>query len=117
MRHVHADDCFRIQYSGSIFYKVKSGGHGTNPGFSSTTGVHISLKKFTEIKYDAQKNVATVGAGLIWDDVYAALDPLGVGVVGGRASGVRNHLITFDRLQCNRFGFSDWCCWVSSWWR
>ena len=76
--------------------QVKGGGHQTNPGFSSTTGVHISLKKFSEIEYDAQKSVVTVGAGLIWDDVYAALDPLGVGVVGGRVAGVRNHLIAFD---------------------
>jgi len=81
--------------------QVKGGGHGTNPGFSSTTGVHISMKKFSEIMYDAQKNVVTVGAGLIWDDVYAALDPLGVGVVGGRASGVIDHLITFDRPECD----------------
>jgi FAD/FMN-containing dehydrogenase len=77
--------------------QVKGGGHQTNPGFSSTTGVHISLKKFSEIEYDAQKNVVTVGAGLTWDDVYAALDPLGVGVVGGRASGVRDHLIIFEQ--------------------
>ena len=79
--------------------QVKGGGHQTNPGFSSTTGVHISLEKFSEIKYDAQKNVVTVGAGIIWDDVYAALDPLGVGVVGGRSTGVCSHLITFDLLQ------------------
>ena len=81
--------------------QVKGGGHQTNPGFSSTTGVHISLKKFSGINYDAQKNVVTVGAGLIWDDVYAVLDPLGVGVVGGRASGVRDYLITIDRSECD----------------
>ena len=81
--------------------QVKGGGHQTNPGFSSTTGVHISLNKFSEIKYDAQKNLVTVGAGLIWDDVYAALDPLGVGVVGGRVTGVRNHLIAFDQPECD----------------
>jgi hypothetical protein len=82
--------------------QVKGGGHQTNPGFSSTTGVHISLKKLSEIEYDAQKNVVTVGAGLTWDDVYAALDPLGVGVVGGRSTGVRNHIITFehDYITC-----------------
>ena len=73
--------------------QVKGGGHETNPGFPSTTGVHISLKKFSEINYDAQNHVVTVGAGLIWDDVYAVLDPLGVGVVGGRVTGVRNCLL------------------------
>lgn len=29
-----------------------------------------------------------VGAGLIWDDVYAALEPLGVNVIGARATGI-----------------------------
>ena len=76
--------------------QVKGGGHQTNPGFSSTSGVHISLTKFSEITYNAQKNVVTFGAGLIWDDIYAALDPLGVGVTGARCTGVRNHLMTFD---------------------
>lgn len=46
------------------------------------------MKKFSEINYDAQNHVVTIGASLIWDDVYAALDPLGVGVVGGRVTGV-----------------------------
>ena len=73
--------------------QVKGGGHQTNPGYSSTTGVHISLKKFSEINYNAQKGVVTVGAGLIWDEVYATLDPLGVGVVGGRVTGVHGYLI------------------------
>jgi UDP-N-acetylenolpyruvoylglucosamine reductase len=76
--------------------QVKSGGHETNPGFSSTPGVHISLKKFSEIDYDAQNHVVTVGAGLIWDDVYAALDPLGVGVVGGRVTGVCDCLLASE---------------------
>ena len=81
--------------------QVKGGGHQTNPGFSSTTGVHISMTKFSEITYDAQKNVVTVGAGLVWDDVYAALDPLDVGVVGARYTGVRTYLMTFDRPECD----------------
>lgn len=38
--------------------------------------------------------MVTVGAGLIWDEVYAALDPLGVGVVGGRVTGVRDYVVT-----------------------
>jgi FAD/FMN-containing dehydrogenase len=77
---------------GAKTLQVKGGGHQTNPGFSSTTGVHISLKKFSEINYNAQKGVVAVGAGLIWDEVYATLDPLGVGVVGGRVTGVRDCL-------------------------
>ncbi|KAJ6533800.1 FAD dependent oxidoreductase [Mycena vulgaris] len=69
-------------------FAVKGGGHTSNPGFSSTTGVQISMNRFSEVTYDAAKSTATIGAGLFWDDVYAALEPFGVNVVGGRISGV-----------------------------
>ncbi|KAG6908411.1 hypothetical protein DXG01_004772 [Tephrocybe rancida] len=67
---------------------VKGGGHASNPGFSSTTGVHINMKRFSEVTYNAATQTAVIGAGLIWDDVYAALAPYNVNVVGGRVTGV-----------------------------
>ncbi|KAG6812798.1 hypothetical protein H0H92_000430 [Tricholoma furcatifolium] len=67
---------------------VKGGGHASNPGFSSTTGVHISMTKFSGVTYDADSQTAVIGAGLIWDDVYEALAPYNVNVVGGRVTGV-----------------------------
>lgn len=72
----------------NVSLQVKGGGHATNPGFSSTTGVQISMSRFSEVVYDAAAQTVTIGAGLIWDDVYAALEPHGVNVVGGRVSGV-----------------------------
>ncbi|PPQ75382.1 hypothetical protein CVT24_012992, partial [Panaeolus cyanescens] len=69
-------------------FAVKGGGHTTNAGFSSTTGVHISMYRFSEVSYDAARQTATIGAGLLWDDVYAKLEPYGVNVVGGRVTGV-----------------------------
>ncbi|KAG0707247.1 hypothetical protein DFH29DRAFT_980030 [Suillus ampliporus] len=69
-------------------FAVKGGGHASNPGFSSTTGVQIAMSRFSDITYDAQSQTATIGAGLVWDDVYAALEPYGVNVVGGRVTGV-----------------------------
>ncbi|KAG6834621.1 hypothetical protein H0H93_008524, partial [Arthromyces matolae] len=69
-------------------FAVKGGGHASNPGFSSTTGVHISMSRFSEVTYDATSQTAVIGAGLIWDDVYTALAPYGVNVVGGRVTGV-----------------------------
>ncbi|KAL1673687.1 hypothetical protein EV122DRAFT_254991 [Schizophyllum commune] len=69
-------------------FAVKGGGHSMNIGFSSTTGVQIAMTRFSEITYDEETETATVGAGLIWDDVYAALDPLGRGAVGGRVPGI-----------------------------
>ncbi|KAJ7599303.1 FAD-binding domain-containing protein [Mycena floridula] len=69
-------------------FAIKGGGHTANPGFSSTPGVHISMSRFADVIYNATTQTATIGAGLIWDDVYGALEPLGVNVVGGRFSGV-----------------------------
>ncbi|TFK39177.1 hypothetical protein BDQ12DRAFT_734991 [Crucibulum laeve] len=69
-------------------FAVKGGGHASNPGFSSTTGVHISMYRFSEVTYNSASQTAVIGAGLIWDDVYAALAPYNVNVVGGRVTGV-----------------------------
>ncbi|RDB26962.1 hypothetical protein Hypma_005131 [Hypsizygus marmoreus] len=69
-------------------FAVKGGGHTSNPGFSSTPGVHIAMSRFSGVTYDAASQTAVIGAGLVWDDVYAALEPHNVNVVGGRVSGV-----------------------------
>ncbi|KIM38915.1 hypothetical protein M413DRAFT_239222 [Hebeloma cylindrosporum] len=69
-------------------FAVKGGGHAVNPGFSSSTGVQISMSRFSDVVYNPRHQTAEIGAGLIWDDVYAVLEPYGVNVVGGRTSGV-----------------------------
>jgi FAD/FMN-containing dehydrogenase len=74
--------------SDSDNHQVQCGGHSTNPGFSSTKGIHISLNNFNTVQYDATSKTAEFGAGLRWDDVYAALEPHGVSVLGGRVAGV-----------------------------
>ena len=72
-----------------VFTKqVKSGGHAMNPRFSSTHGVQISLTRFNSTFYDPETRSAVIGSGQVWDDVYAALEPHGVNVVGGRVSGI-----------------------------
>ena len=40
------------------------------------------MDRFSDVVYN------DIGPGLIWDDVYAALEPHGVNVVGGRMSGI-----------------------------
>ncbi|CAE7186855.1 unnamed protein product [Rhizoctonia solani] len=76
-------------------FGIRSGGHATNAGFSSTPGVQIALFKLSGVTYHgapaaADGSVGTVefGPGQVWDDVYAALEPHGVNVVGGRVTGV-----------------------------
>jgi FAD/FMN-containing dehydrogenase len=78
----------RIVGSTRTPFAVKGGGHATNQGFSSTTGVQISMARFNEVTYNPKTKTALIGAGLIWDDVYAALEPYDVQVVGGRSPGV-----------------------------
>ena len=46
------------------------------------------MTRFNEITYDARSETVQVGAGLVWDDVYSALEPHNVSVVGGRVSGI-----------------------------
>lgn len=46
------------------------------------------MSRFSEVNFSASAQTVEIGAGLIWDDVYAALDPHNVSVVGGRASGI-----------------------------
>lgn len=72
----------------NYLHQVKSGGHTMNPGFSSTPGVQIALSRFNQVFYDASAQTVDVGPGQIWDDVYAALEPYNVTVVGGRTAGV-----------------------------
>lgn len=71
-----------------IPFAVKGAGHATNPGFSSTLGVHISMTQFSDIVIDMDSETVEIGAGLSWTEVYKYLVPRGVNVVGGRLHGV-----------------------------
>jgi FAD/FMN-containing dehydrogenase len=46
------------------------------------------MYRFSDTVYDPETQTVTLGTGLIWDEVYAALEQHGVIVVGGRAPGV-----------------------------
>lgn len=52
------------------------------------------MSRFNEITYDRNTSTARIGAGNIWDTVYAKLTPLGVNVVGGRYPGVGEPILT-----------------------
>ncbi|KAK0224251.1 hypothetical protein IW262DRAFT_882938 [Armillaria fumosa] len=69
-------------------FGIKGGGHATNPGFSSTSGVQIAMTRFNKVTYDSVTQTAVIGAGNIWDDVYEVLNAQGVNVLGGRVTGV-----------------------------
>ena len=67
---------------------MKSGGHTSNPGFSSTKGIQIYTRNFSQVTYDPASGTAVIGSGLIWDTVYERLQDHDVIVLGGRATGV-----------------------------
>lgn len=46
------------------------------------------MYRFSDVVYDADSSTATIGTGLVWDDVYSSLAPFSVNVVGGRVTGV-----------------------------
>ena len=46
------------------------------------------MSRFRKVVYNRNKQTVDLGAGLIWDDAYDALEPYNVSVVGGRISGV-----------------------------
>ena len=46
------------------------------------------MTRFNEINVDSTCGTVEVGAGLTWDQVYEALEPTGVNVIGGRIPGV-----------------------------
>ncbi|KAK0609689.1 hypothetical protein B0T17DRAFT_621491 [Bombardia bombarda] len=68
-------------------FAVMSGGHASNPGFSSTTGVHISTKRFDQVVLAANNATVEVGTGNVWSSVFSTLEGTGYNVVGGRVPG------------------------------
>jgi hypothetical protein len=70
-------------------FAIRSGGHTPNAGASNIEdGVTIDLQYMNAVEYDAANNLAKVGAGATWNDVYSTLEPLGVMATGGRSSSV-----------------------------
>jgi len=44
-------------------FAIKSGGHASNPGFSSTSGVFISLVRLNQVTLSSDKSTVEIGTG------------------------------------------------------
>ena len=65
-------------------FTVKGGGHATNPGFSSTSGVEVALTRFNSTKSMLMMGRSRSGLASIGTKYMR----LGVNLVGGRVPGV-----------------------------
>ncbi|KAH6903182.1 hypothetical protein BKA70DRAFT_1155463 [Coprinopsis sp. MPI-PUGE-AT-0042] len=66
-------------------WAVKGKGHCNNNNMSSTNGLQIAMSEFSQIELAADKKSVKIGTGLDWGQVYTALAPHGLVVVGGRS--------------------------------
>jgi hypothetical protein len=66
-------------------FAIKSGGHGSNVGWSSTDGgVLITMSKLASTVISEDRTTADIGPGSRWIAVAQALEPYNVTVVSGR---------------------------------
>ena len=79
---------------------MKGGGHTTNPGFSSTSGVQIALSRFNSTKVNPNDATVEIGPGLTWGQVYETLGPTGVSVIGGRVPSIGVAGLTLGGGKC-----------------
>ena len=83
-----ADGLAELARRNAVF-AIRSGGHSSNSGFSSTSrGVLINLSQLNAVRYDPASGTAVVGPGATWVSVYRALQSHGVTVAGGRVASV-----------------------------
>jgi hypothetical protein len=60
------------------------------------------MTRFNQTKVDSSSGTVEVGPGLTWDQVYVALGPSGVNVLGGRVPGVGVAGLTLGGGECLR---------------
>lgn len=70
-----------------VRFAIECSGHASNQGFSSTPGVHISMKGFQDVVVSQDNAYVDIGGGISWADVYTKLENTTVTVVGGRVPG------------------------------
>lgn len=68
---------------------IRGGGHISGPGSANiNNGVTIDMRGLTGIEVDNDEKLVKIASGEYWANVYEKLDPLGLGVSGGRAAKV-----------------------------
>lgn len=111
-------DIVKVIKKYQVPFAIKSGGHATNPGLSSTVGIQISMCRFNKIVIEQNttslssngqtQNLVHVGAGCLFDELYREVVPTGLNIVGGSSIGGVGvagwHLGGGYSLKTNRYG-------------
>jgi hypothetical protein len=74
--------CLSFVQRFSLPFTPRSGGH-SYAGYSTTTGLVVDITSLNAVKVNAGTGVATIGAGALLIDVYAALAPQGFSLPAG----------------------------------
>jgi len=68
---------------------VRSGGHAAFAGASNApSGLTIDLRGLNEVKLSDDNTIAHIGTGNTWYEVYTALQPSNLTVIGGRVAAI-----------------------------
>ncbi|KAF4549947.1 FAD-binding domain-containing protein 74 [Elsinoe fawcettii] len=91
-------------------FVIRGGGHLPVPGSNNIEGgVLLSLNRLVDITLSEDKATVAVGAGNRWREVYQALEPEGLYVIGGRLSSIGVAGVTLGggvNYLINKYGFS-----------
>ena len=86
---VKADAEFSGKITNSSALAVRSGGHAPVPYAANINkGVTIDLRDMNDTVISSDGSTVSVGAGSIWDDIYKALLPRNLTVLGARVAGL-----------------------------
>jgi FAD/FMN-containing dehydrogenase len=104
-------EIMKILAETKVSFGVSCGGHHTNPGFSSTKGIQISLSRLDKIEINKNDNLVVVGAGCLFDQVYHMLathapDRNVVGAVAHGGVGVSGWLLGggYSSMKTTQYG-------------
>lgn len=86
-------DATKTLVKNSCPFAIRSGGHNPFPNNNIQPGVTIDLGRLSQVTVgksvlEANGQIAAIGPGARWKNVYDTLTPLGLAVPGGRAASV-----------------------------
>lgn len=92
-------------------FAVRSGGHAAFAGASNTpNGLTIDLRGLNKVKLSDDDTIAHIGTGNTWYEVYTALQPSNLMVIGGRVAAIGVGGLTTGGGISFFSGLHGWAC-------